>query len=70
MKQNPIRGQVPDMAFPPAGCAFHMRCDEVREICNLQIPSLQDVGEKHMVACHHITSTSRVVSIDRLKAEQ
>jgi oligopeptide/dipeptide ABC transporter ATP-binding protein len=70
MKQNPIRGQVPDMAFPPAGCAFHMRCDEVKEICNLQIPSLQDVGEKHMVACHHITSTSRVVSIDRLKAEQ
>ena len=48
-----IPGQVPDMGFPPPGCAFHPRCDKATEICKQQQPGYRADGEQHKVACHH-----------------
>ncbi len=48
-----IPGQVPDMRFPPSGCAFHPRCDKATEICERQQPEYQTDGAQHKVACHH-----------------
>jgi peptide/nickel transport system ATP-binding protein len=35
---------------PPAGCAFHPRCPEVRPDCSEQVPHLVDTDD-HFVAC-------------------
>ena len=48
-----IPGQVPDMAWPPAGCGFHPRCEFATEACRRQPPEFRPIGESHSVACHH-----------------
>jgi oligopeptide/dipeptide ABC transporter ATP-binding protein len=50
-----IRGGVPDMRAPPAGCRFHPRCPFVMDVCVRYDPALVDVGNGHKVACflHH-----------------
>lgn len=48
-----IPGQVPDMMRPPAGCAFHPRCDMTSEQCGLEVPAKRFVGETRSVRCHH-----------------
>lgn len=48
-----IPGQVPDMAWPPAGCSFHPRCEFATEACRRQPPEFRPIGESHSVACHH-----------------
>ena len=52
---NYIKGQVPDMAFPPDGCAFHLRCDKAGEICMHQPPGLYKASNGHEVYCHNIS---------------
>jgi oligopeptide/dipeptide ABC transporter ATP-binding protein len=47
-----IRGEPPDPAKIPAGCRFHPRCPETREVCRRTEPALEDVGAGHAVACH------------------
>lgn len=47
----PIRGEVPSLTNRPSGCPFHDRCTEVTERCRQEVPSLQDVGGGHEVAC-------------------
>ena len=54
---NFIPGQVPDMGFPPQGCAFHPRCDKATNEC-LQMPELQSFGNGHEAACHHAGSAT------------
>lgn len=48
-----IPGQVPDMAYPPSGCAFHPRCDRASSLCGNSDPSGRDLSATHLVACHH-----------------
>ncbi len=48
-----IPGQVPDMAFPPSGCAFHPRCERASPVCTKSDPDGRDLGAMHRVACHH-----------------
>jgi oligopeptide/dipeptide ABC transporter ATP-binding protein len=48
-----IPGQVPNMAFPPPGCAFHPRCERASLICEQSLPKVIALGETHAVACHH-----------------
>ena len=38
---------------PPPGCAFHARCPHADGKCRSQLPDFRQIGEKHMVACHH-----------------
>ena len=47
----PLEGDVPSPIDPPAGCAFHTRCQYVHGRCRLERPVLAKAGEGHFVAC-------------------
>ena len=47
-----LPGDVPSPMNPPAGCTFHTRCPERREVCSREIPEFKNVGSEHWVACH------------------
>ena len=50
----PLRGiDIPDPANPPAGCRFHTRCPEAREVCRGELPELfhENVDGDHGSAC-------------------
>jgi oligopeptide transport system ATP-binding protein len=51
-KKIVLQGDVPSPINPPSGCRFHTRCPECNEVCTLQEPTLQDMGDGHWVACH------------------
>ncbi|MBA7714399.1 Oligopeptide transport ATP-binding protein OppD [subsurface metagenome] len=50
-----IRGNVPNLVDPPAGCRFHPRCPDVMDICRSskpeQIINRTHEGQVHSVAC-------------------
>jgi len=46
-----LRGEVPSLLNPPAGCVFHPRCPRAAEICSDKVPALRNVGGSR-VACH------------------
>ena len=47
-----IRGNVPDPRYPPAGCAFHPRCDFfVGGRCDSQAPPLDITPDDRQVRC-------------------
>ena len=48
-----LPGDVPSPASPPSGCRFHTRCHKCTEICKMKQPELKDMGNGHLVACHH-----------------
>ena len=47
-----IRGMVPDLIRPPAGCRFHPRCPQAEEICHQTSPALSERQGERKVACH------------------
>lgn len=47
-----VRGEVPDMTRPPAGCRFHPRCPFAMDVCAIALPTPVDLGGGHRVACH------------------
>jgi len=56
-KRLVLRGDVPSPANPPSGCRFHPRCwlrEKLGnpEICATTDPTLGDVGNGHLSACH------------------
>ncbi|MDR3343953.1 MAG: ATP-binding cassette domain-containing protein [Treponema sp.] len=50
-----LSGDVPSPSNPPVGCRFHTRCPQCKSFCQTAEPSLIDVGNGHLVACHHCT---------------
>jgi oligopeptide/dipeptide ABC transporter ATP-binding protein len=46
-----LKGEVPSLLNPPAGCSFHPRCPEALAECRKIAPLLRDVGDGHEVAC-------------------
>ena len=46
-----LKGEVPSLFAPPAGCVFHPRCPHAAEICNEKVPALRNIGGSR-VACH------------------
>jgi oligopeptide transport system ATP-binding protein len=50
-KLVPIRGQPPNLANIPKGCAFHLRCNSAVDRCREETPQLISVGGKHERAC-------------------
>jgi peptide/nickel transport system ATP-binding protein len=54
-----IEGAVPNLVDPPAGCRFHPRCPEARDICRRQFPETVDMGGDHTVACYLYTDRAR-----------
>jgi len=51
-KRFVLTGEIPSPLNPPSGCSFHPRCPERLPICAEVVPSLQDQGGGHCVACH------------------
>jgi oligopeptide/dipeptide ABC transporter ATP-binding protein len=49
---SPIPGNPPNMAAPPAGCAFHPRCPLARQRCRDERPELVDIDSGRRSACH------------------
>ncbi|MEV4533376.1 ABC transporter ATP-binding protein [Asanoa sp. NPDC049518] len=50
---DPIPGNPPNMADPPAGCAFHPRCPLARDRCRTDRPPLLAIGDGRTSACHY-----------------
>src|SRR5512141_1923097 len=46
-----VPGSPPSLADLPAGCPFHPRCPQVKEICRQQMPDFSYLDENHKVAC-------------------
>jgi oligopeptide/dipeptide ABC transporter ATP-binding protein len=49
---EPIKGSVPNLSAPPAGCRFHPRCPFVMEKCRSVEPALLNHSASHSVRCH------------------
>jgi len=45
-------GNIPSPMDPPSGCPFHPRCQYSMDICDKVVPTLDDRGNAHYVACH------------------
>ncbi len=48
-----LEGDVPSPLNMPKGCSFRTRCRYATEQCEAECPSLRDMGDGHMVACHN-----------------
>ena len=48
---EPIRGEIPNLADLPPGCAFVDRCDYAVQRCQEEDPELVEVGDLHYGAC-------------------
>ena len=55
----PIRGQPPDLAHIPPGCAFHPRCAFARERCRSEVPGLIGFAGDRASACHFFKEVMR-----------
>ncbi len=53
-KRIVLEGGTPSPAKPPPGCHFHPRCSLAMSICPREEPSLVDIGDGHLVACHRV----------------
>jgi len=51
-KLETIPGFVPNLVTPPSGCRFHPRCPECFDPCKTRTPILQNIDDRHQVACH------------------
>ena len=47
-----IPGGVPNLVDPPPGCRFHPRCPRAGEICEAELPPLEEISGGHFAACH------------------
>lgn len=47
-----LPGEVPNPANPPSGCSFHPRCSRAKDICKIETPTLQPIGDNgRLVSC-------------------
>lgn len=49
-----LEGDIPSAIDLPAGCRFASRCPRCTQECRMTEPELVDIGNDHLVACHHI----------------
>ncbi|OWZ83722.1 ABC transporter ATP-binding protein [Natranaerobius trueperi] len=62
-----IPGFPPDLVDAPKGCRFFERCPFGDEQCELEEPTISQVGEEHYVACHYIDSYKKFKEESKLK---
>ena len=61
IRLEPIRGEIPNLADLPIGCAFMDRCDYAVPRCGESDPELVELGDSHLAACWEHEKVSRVV---------
>ncbi len=49
-----LHGEITSPVNPAPGCRFAPRCAYATEACFAAEPPLTDMGDGHMVACHHV----------------
>lgn len=49
-----LKGEVPSPIHMPTGCPFNPRCPLATDQCRRQTPSLREIGDHHLVACHNV----------------
>ncbi|MBI4788919.1 MAG: ABC transporter ATP-binding protein [Chloroflexi bacterium] len=54
-----LKGEVPSLVNPPAGCNFHPRCRLATKECAQIAPALRDAGADHQVACLRVVASPR-----------
>ena len=47
-----LPGSPPNLANPPEGCRFHLRCPVAIDICKTIVPAMRVLPDRHRVACH------------------
>ncbi len=47
-----LTGDIPSPSSPPAGCAFHTRCQACMDICKTETPEFREIEPGHYAACH------------------
>jgi len=47
-----LPGSPPNLANPPDGCRFHLRCPVAIDICKTIVPAMRVLPNRHRVACH------------------
>ena len=52
-RRIPVAGEAANAVVPPSGCRFSPRCPYATEACAQSEPELRDLGDGHLVACHH-----------------
>src|SRR5699024_8831275 len=48
-----IPGAPPNLMEEQKGCRFQARCPFRTELCQEELPELQEVGPNHEIACHY-----------------
>ncbi|MBM0127600.1 ABC transporter ATP-binding protein [Pimelobacter simplex] len=48
--------ELPSPINPPSGCRFRTRCPLATDLCAAEAPMLRDLGDGHLLACHHADS--------------
>jgi oligopeptide/dipeptide ABC transporter ATP-binding protein len=48
-----LTGDVSSPINPPAGCSFHPRCRERRDLCSAEAPVFRELSPGRWVACHN-----------------
>ena len=50
--QEIVRGEIPSLVNPPAGCPFAPRCPHVMPECREAMPGITHIGPRHWVRCY------------------
>lgn len=46
-----LQGELPSPLAPPSGCVFRTRCPIAHPDCSENVPSVENIGADHLVAC-------------------
>lgn len=58
-----LRGEIPSVVDPPAGCRFHTRCPQAVARCTTDLPQLREAYDGRRVRCHFPLATSLAMTV-------
>ena len=60
---EPMPGIAVGVGERPAGCSFAPRCPQRTDRCAIDMPALEEIGERHELRCFHWQQTPAVTSV-------